>query len=194
MKFLCISSMEKKKSEDESICNPSRFPILPLFSRKTLKRGINQSPLKKEKLHKLRFLQNLGCQEPCLDSSSMENKQVAQQTVLQGKVWRCCSVAEVKQIKDAYMEVNWTGHSKYWVLKEISPNTACKLTSLCSVVTILFLWVMASERVLLVLLQHESFLLIFTESQELGTLSRHHNSCLFACPSPAKRLRDFIIN
>ena len=38
---------------------------------------------------------------------------------------------------------------------------------------------------------------IFTDSQELGTLSRYHNSCLFAwmfgCPSPLKRLHDFII-
>ena len=39
---------------------------------------------------------------------------------------------------------------------------------------------------------------VLTESQELGTLSRYHNSCLLACllacPSPPKRLRDFIIN
>ena len=39
---------------------------------------------------------------------------------------------------------------------------------------------------------------VFTESQELGTLSRYHNSslfvCLLACASPLKRLRDFIIN
>ena len=34
---------------------------------------------------------------------------------------------------------------------------------------------------------------IFTESQELGTLSRYHNSCLLDCPSPPKRLCDFII-
>ena len=34
--------------------------------------------------------------------------------------------------------------------------------------------------------------IIFTEAQTLGTQSRFHNSCLLVCPSPQKRLRDFI--
>ena len=38
--------------------------------------------------------------------------------------------------------------------------------------------------------------IIFTESQELGTeyCNSYLFACLFACPSPPKRLRDLIIN
>ena len=37
MEFLFISSIEKKKSQDRSICHPSSFSIIPLSSRKTVK-------------------------------------------------------------------------------------------------------------------------------------------------------------
>jgi hypothetical protein len=37
VEFPFIASMEKKKSEDKSICHPSSFLIYPLSSRKAVK-------------------------------------------------------------------------------------------------------------------------------------------------------------
>ena len=62
MEFLFIALMEKKKSEGKSSLNPSNVPILPLSSRKAVK---------KERPHKLRFLQKLGCQKPCWDQARL---------------------------------------------------------------------------------------------------------------------------
>ena len=70
MEFLCIVSMEKKKSEDKSICHPSSFSILSLSSRKADKEAPPISH-KKQRLHKLRFLQKLGCQKPSWDQARL---------------------------------------------------------------------------------------------------------------------------
>ena len=46
MDFLFMASMEKKKSEDKSICHPSTFSIIPLSSRNAVKRSTIQLPPK----------------------------------------------------------------------------------------------------------------------------------------------------
>ena len=71
MEFLFIASMEKKKSEGKSISHPSSFPILPFSSMNAVKTSTIQFPPKKQRLHKLRFLQKLGCQKPCWDQATL---------------------------------------------------------------------------------------------------------------------------
>ena len=46
MEFFFIASMEEKKSEDKSVCHPSRFSILPLSSRKAVKEAPANFPQK----------------------------------------------------------------------------------------------------------------------------------------------------
>ena len=62
-----------------SVFHPSKPPyILPFLQKSNKENHHNISPLKK-RLHKLRFLQKLGCQTPCWDQarlSSLVNKQV----------------------------------------------------------------------------------------------------------------------
>ena len=70
MEFFFIASIEKKKSEDKSIRHPSSFSILPLSLRKAVKEA-PANFLQKQRLHKLRFLQKLGCQKPCWDQARL---------------------------------------------------------------------------------------------------------------------------
>ena len=79
MEFLFILSMGKKKSEDNSICHSSSFPILPLSSRKAVKRSTNQFPPKTKGFINYVFCRNWAVRNPAgtrLDSSSLVNKQV----------------------------------------------------------------------------------------------------------------------
>ena len=80
MEFLFIASKEKKKSEDKSICHPSSFPILPLSSRKAVKRSTTKFPLKKTRgFINYVFCRNWAVRSPAgtrLDSSSLVYKQV----------------------------------------------------------------------------------------------------------------------
>ena len=71
MEFIFNASMEKKNSDDKSICHPFSFLIVPLSSRKAVKRSTIQFPPKKQRLHKLCFLQKLGCQKPCWDQARL---------------------------------------------------------------------------------------------------------------------------
>ena len=64
MEFLFIASIEKEKIEDKSNYHHSSFAILPLSSRKAVKEAPANFSQKKQGLHKLRFLQKLGCQKP----------------------------------------------------------------------------------------------------------------------------------
>ena len=64
MEFLFIALIEKKKIEGKFIRHPSSFPILPLSSRKAVKTSTIKFPPKKQRLHKLHFLQKLGGQKP----------------------------------------------------------------------------------------------------------------------------------
>ena len=65
----------------------SQFLVLPTFSKTTLslssrnamQRSTFPFPPSQQRLHKLHFLQKLGCQKPCCDQailSSLVNKQV----------------------------------------------------------------------------------------------------------------------
>jgi hypothetical protein len=65
------STMEKKKIEDMSISNPSSIPILPFSSGKAVKSNTTKFPPPKQRLHKLHFLQKLGCQKPCWDQARL---------------------------------------------------------------------------------------------------------------------------
>ena len=80
IEFLFIDSMEKKKSEAKSICNPSSFSKLPLSSRKAVKTSNIQFSLKKNNgFIKYVFCRNWTVSNPAgtrLDSSSLVNKQV----------------------------------------------------------------------------------------------------------------------
>ena len=70
MEFLFVASMEKKKNEDQSISHPSSFLIPPLSSRKAVKEApalFTQKP----RVHKLHFMQKLGCQKPCWDQARL---------------------------------------------------------------------------------------------------------------------------
>ena len=69
--FLCIATMEKKKSGDESIFHPFSFMILPLSFREALHRSTTQFPQSKQRVPKLRFLQKLGCQKPFWDRARL---------------------------------------------------------------------------------------------------------------------------
>ena len=71
MEFLFIVSMDNKKSEDKSICHPSSFPILPLSSRKAVKRSTSPFPPKNKGFINYFFLQKLGCQKPCWDQARL---------------------------------------------------------------------------------------------------------------------------
>ena len=71
VKFLCIASMEKRKSGDKSIFHPFTFLVLPLSSRKAVKSSTTKLPPSKQRLHKLCFLQKLGCQNPCWDQARL---------------------------------------------------------------------------------------------------------------------------
>ena len=84
MGVLCFAGMEKREKWRQ--VHSSSF-YLPLCSRKAVKEAPANFPHKK-RLHKLRFLQKLGCQKPCWDQvrlSSLVNKQV----VLKGPIWQC---------------------------------------------------------------------------------------------------------
>ena len=73
MNFLFMASMEKKKSEDKSICHPSTFPIIPLSSRNALKRS---TPKNKGFINYV-FCRNWVVRSPAgtrLDSSSLVKK------------------------------------------------------------------------------------------------------------------------
>ena len=80
MDFLMTASMEKKKSEDKSICHPSSFPMLHLSSGKAEKRSTSQFPPKKIKdFNNYVFCRKWAVRNPArtmLDSSSLVNKQV----------------------------------------------------------------------------------------------------------------------
>ena len=72
MEFLFTASIEKKKSEDMSICHPSSFAILQLSSRKAVKEALGNFLQKKQRLHILLFfLQKLGSQKPCWDQARL---------------------------------------------------------------------------------------------------------------------------
>ena len=71
VKFLCIASMAKKKHGEEFIFHPSSFLILPLSFWEALNRSTTQFSQSKQRLPKLRFLQKLGCQKPCLDQARL---------------------------------------------------------------------------------------------------------------------------
>ena len=71
VKFLCIASMEKRESGDKSIFHPFSFLLLCLSSRKAVNRSTTRFPQSKQRLHKLRFLQKLGCQKPCWDQARL---------------------------------------------------------------------------------------------------------------------------
>ena len=80
MEFFFIPSMEKKKSEDKTICNPSSFPIHPLSFRKVVKRSTTQIPPKNIGFINHVFCRNWAVRNPALtrlDSSSLVNEQVA---------------------------------------------------------------------------------------------------------------------
>ena len=67
MELFFIALIEKKKSEGKSICLPFSFPILPLSSRKTVKTSTIPFFIpKKQRLHKLCFLQKTGLSETLL--------------------------------------------------------------------------------------------------------------------------------
>ena len=73
MDFLFMASMEKKKSEDKSICHPSTFLIIPLSSRNALKRS---TPKNKGFINYV-FCRNWVVRSPAgtrLDSSSLVKK------------------------------------------------------------------------------------------------------------------------
>ena len=71
VKFLCIAWMEKRKSGDKSFFHPFGFFMLSLSSRKAVNRSTTQFPQSKQRLHKLCFLQKLGCQKPCWDQARL---------------------------------------------------------------------------------------------------------------------------
>ena len=79
MEFLFIASMEKKKSEDKSLCHPYSFSILLLSSRKAVKEAPANFPHKNKGFIKYVFCINWVVRNPAgtrLDSSSLVNKQV----------------------------------------------------------------------------------------------------------------------
>ena len=87
MEFLFIASMERKKSEGKSICHPSSFKILPLYSRKAVKTSAFHFPPKNTKgFVNYVFCRNWAVRDHAgtrLDYSSLVNKQIA---VTQGVV------------------------------------------------------------------------------------------------------------
>ena len=79
MDFLFTASMEKKNSEDKSICHPSSIPILPLSSRKAVKTSTIQFSPKNKGFINYVFCKNWAVRNPAgtrVDSSSLVNKQV----------------------------------------------------------------------------------------------------------------------
>ena len=79
MELLFIASMEKKKSEDTSICHPYSFSILLFSSRKAVKEA-PANFLHKKGFINFVFCRNWAVRNPAgtrLDSSSLVNKQVA---------------------------------------------------------------------------------------------------------------------
>jgi hypothetical protein len=79
MQFLFIAPMEKKKSEDKSNHHCSSFLILPLLSRKAVKRSTIQFPPKNKYFINYVFCRNWAVRNTAgtrLDSSSLVNKQV----------------------------------------------------------------------------------------------------------------------
>ena len=78
MEFLFIALMEKKKNEDKFICQPSSYPILPLSTRKAVKRSTTKFPQKKGFINYI-LCRNWAVRNHAgtrLDSSSLVNKQV----------------------------------------------------------------------------------------------------------------------
>ena len=71
VKFLCIASIEKRKSGDKSIFHPLSILMLPLSSRKAVNISTTRFPQSKQRLHKIQFLQKLGCQKPCWDQARL---------------------------------------------------------------------------------------------------------------------------
>jgi hypothetical protein len=77
MDFLFMASMEKKKSEDKSICHPSTFSIIPLSSRNAVKRSTIQLPPNNKGYINSVFCRNWVVRSPAgtrLDSSSLVKK------------------------------------------------------------------------------------------------------------------------
>ena len=80
MKFLFITSMEKKKGEDKSICHPFSFPILCFLQEGSKEKHQPNAPTKKKSI-----INYVSCKKnwavrnssgTLLDSSSLVNKQV----------------------------------------------------------------------------------------------------------------------
>ena len=79
MKFLFIALMEKKKSENKSISNLSSFPILPVSSRKAVKRSTSQFSPKNKSFINYVFCRNWAVRNSAgtrLDSFILVNKHV----------------------------------------------------------------------------------------------------------------------
>ena len=64
MEFLFIAAMEKKKSEDKSICPPSSFSILPLSSRKAVKEAPDNFSHKNKAFISYIFCRNWSVRNP----------------------------------------------------------------------------------------------------------------------------------